>query len=343
MLKSSLEILTVVSFTLLLMTHFAQAQKLPASTTIGTNPAGTVFYSVGSGLAKVISGAGSMQSVVQPYTGTSTLLPLLDSGEIDFAIINTVETNLAFQGPVKLKIGGKNPLPHVPNARLVMRGSPLFVGLVGKKDGIKSVHEIKGKRMTGEYPANIAIWYHGYAALASAGLTWDDVKVIPVPALNEGIDAVVQGRADISIHSIGAAKVKEADAAVGARYVPIDCNPQGDARVKKAVPGYSTTTLKSGFSTGIIVDTCVLTYDIYMLGHKGLSNEVVQASLKAVWDNIDKLPPLHAQFQEWTRERAASADVTLPYHPAAVQFYKEKNLWNAKMDETQKRLLAVNP
>jgi hypothetical protein len=35
--------------------------------------------------------------------------------------------------------------------------------------------------------------------------------------------------------------------------------------------------------------------------------------------------------------------VTIPYHPAAVQFYKEKNLWNAKMDEAQKRLLAVNP
>ncbi len=328
-----------------LLSYFAaaNAQKLPPSTTIGTNPAGTVFYAVGAGLAKVISGAGPMQTIVQPYTGSSTLLPLLDSGELDFAIVNTVETNLAYQGPVKLKIGGKNPLPHVPNARLIMRGSPLLVGLVGKKDGIKSVHEIKGKRVTGEYPANIAIWYHGYAALASAGLSWDDVKVVPVPALNDGIDAVVQGRADVSIHSVGAAKVKEADAAVGARYIPIDCSAQGDARVRKAVPGYVTTTLKSGVSTGIITDTCVLTYDIYMLGHKGLSNDVVQASLKAIWENIDKLPPLHAQFQEWTRERAASADVTVPYHPAAVQFYKEKNLWNAKMDEAQKRLLAVNP
>jgi TRAP-type uncharacterized transport system substrate-binding protein len=66
-------------------------------------------------------------------------------------------------------------------------------------------------------------------------------------------------------------------------------------------------------------------------------------SLKAIWDNIDKLPPLTPQFNDWTRERAASADVTIPYHPAAVQFYKEKNLWNAKMDEAQKRLLAVNP
>ena len=321
----------------------SQAQKLPASVTIGTNPAGTVFYAVGAGLAKTISGAGAMQSVVQPYTGTSTLLPLLDSGELDFAIINAVESNLAYQGPVKLKIGGKNPLPHVPNARLIMRGSPLFIGLVVKKDGVKNFHEIKGKRVTGEYPANIAIWYHGYAALASAGLSWDDVKVVPVPAVNEGIDAVTQGRADVSIHAVGAAKVKEADAAVGVRHLPIDCSQQGDARVRKAVPGYSTTTLKSGFSTGIVGDTCVLTFDIYMLGHKGLSNELVQASLKSIWDNVDKLPPLHAQFQDWTHERAASADVTVPYHPAAVQFYKEKNLWNAKIDEAQKRLLALNP
>ena len=118
---------------------------------------------------------------------------------------------------------------------------------------------------------------------------------------------------------------------------------QGDARVRKAVPGYSTTTLKAGFSTGIIGDTWCSTFDIYLFGHKGLSNDVVKPSLKAIWDNIDKLPPLNAQFQDWTRERAASADVTLPYHPAAVQFYKEKNLWNAKMDEAQKRLLAVNP
>ena len=113
--------------------------------------------------------------------------------------------------------------------------------------------------------------------------------------------------------------------------------------MRKAVPGYYLITLKSGSSTGIVGDTCVLAYDIYMVGHKGLSNEVVAHSLKAIWDNIDKLPPLNPQFNEWTRERAASPDITIPYHPAAVQFYKEKNLWNAKMDEAQKRLLAINP
>ena len=339
-----MKVLTATIIALLLTHNSARAQKLPASTTIGTNPAGTAFYAVGAGLAKVISGAGPMQSIVQPYTGSSTFLPLLDSGELDFGIVNAVEMNLGYQGPAKLKISGKNHLPHVPNTRLIMRGSPLSVSLVVRKDSpIKTVNDIKGKRVTGEYPANIAIWYHVYTELTNAGLTWDDVKVVPVPAVNDGVDALIQGRADVSNHAIGVAKIKEADAAVGVRFLSLDCSAQGDARVRNAVPGYYLITLKAGSSTGIVGDTCVLAYDIYMVGHKGLSNDVVAHSLKAIWDNIDKLPPLNPQFQEWTRERAASADVTIPYHPAALQFFKEKNLWNAKMDEAQKRLLAINP
>ena len=94
-----------------------------------------------------------------------------------------------------------------------MRGSPLRVSLVVRKDStIKTVQDVKGKRVTGEYPANLAIWFYIFTGLASAGLTWDDVKVVPVPAVNEGVDAVVQGRADVSNHAIGAAKIKEADA-----------------------------------------------------------------------------------------------------------------------------------
>ena len=115
--------------------------------------------------------------------------------KLDFGIVNAIEMGLSYQGPARLKIGGKNPLPHVPNTRLIMRGSPLSVSMVVKKDSpIKTVQDVKGKRMTGEYPANIAIWFHLYAGLASAGYTWDDVKVVPVPAVNDGIDAIVQGR-----------------------------------------------------------------------------------------------------------------------------------------------------
>jgi len=336
-------VIAAASFSLVFFLVTAQAQQLPKSVGIGSNPPGTLFYALASGVAKVMSESTPIQTQVQPYAGTSTFVPLFDSGELDFGMVNAVDMGMVYQGQ-KLKIGGRNDFPHVPSARLIMRGSPLRSSLIVKKDSpIKSVRDVKGKRVTGEYPAQLAGWYNVFGSLSNGGLGWNDVKVVPVPAINEGVDALIQGRADVTTHAIGSAKVKEADATIGIRYIPLDCSKQGEARIKKAVPGYYLTVVKAGSSTGIVEDTCAYTYDIYFVGHKALPNAVVQAALKAIWDNIAKLPALHPGFVEWTKERAIDPEVTLPYHPAAAQFYKDQKIWSAKMDEAQKKLLALNP
>ena len=95
--------------------------------------------------------------------------------------------------------------------------------------------------------------------------------------------------------------------------------------------------MKAGTAAAIIEDTCVLAYDIYLSTHKAASEQVVSGVLKAAWDNLEKLVPVHPIFKEWTRDRAVAPDVTMPYHPTAVQFYKEQKLWSAKMDEAQKK------
>ncbi|MGH7833157.1 MAG: TAXI family TRAP transporter solute-binding subunit, partial [Candidatus Binatia bacterium] len=215
------------------------AQQLPKSVNIGSNPPGSLFYALASGIAKVVSESAPFQAQVQPYAGTSTFLPLIDSGELDLGVVNAVDMGLAYQGPNRLKIGGRNPFPHAPNSRLIMRGSPLRSSLIVRKDSpIKTILDVKGKRVTGEYPAQLAVWYNVFGSLSNGGLAWNDVKVVPVTAVNEGVDALVQGRADVTTHAIGSAKVKEADAAIGIRYISLDCSPQGEERIKKAVPGY---------------------------------------------------------------------------------------------------------
>jgi TRAP transporter TAXI family solute receptor len=295
-------------------------------------------------VAKVVSGAAPFQMVVQPHAGTSTHLPLVNSGELDFGIINGVDTGMAYQGPQRLKVGGRNPFPFSPNARLVMRGSPLMASPIVRKDSpIKSIYDVKGKRMTGEYPAHLAVWFALFGSLANAGLTWNDVVVVPVPAVNDGIDALVQGRAEVSMHALGSAKLKEADAAVGVRNIKLDCSPQGEERVKRAIPGWSLLTLKAGTYHTIVEDTCVYAFDIYWITHKALPDAVVQAALKALWENTDKLLPLHPSFKDWTRERAVDPGVTTPYHSGAIQFYKQREVWKAEMDPVQQKLLAVNP
>jgi uncharacterized protein len=308
---------------LLLQTAWAQ---LPKSAVIGTNTPGTVFYALASGIAKVASEAGPVQSTVQPYTGTSTFLPLLNNGELDFGIVNGVDMGMAYQGPQRLKVGGKNEFSHSPNTRLVMRGAPLIIGLLVKKDSpLKSVHDIKGKRVTGEYPAHQAVWFNMFGMMASGGLTWKDV------------------RAEVTAGALNMAKIREADASVGVRHLSLDCSPEGDRRVRQAVPGYYTRIVKAGGAAAIVEDTCTVAYDIYFATHKGASDQLVNAILKATWDNVEKLPPMHPGFKEWTLDRAASADVTLPYHPAAIKFYQEKGVWKKEMDQVQQKLLALNP
>ena len=320
-----------------------RAQQLPKSVAIGSNPPGSLFYALASGMAKVVSEASPIQAQVQPYAGTSTFVPLFDSGELDLGVVNAVDMGMVYQGQ-KLKVGGRNPFPHVPSARLLMRGSPLRSSLIVKKDSpIKTIGDVKGKRVTGEYPAQLAVWYNVFGSLANGGLTWNDVKVVPVPAVNEGVDALVQGRADVTTHAIGTAKVKEADAAVGVRYIPLDCSKQGEERIKKAVPGYYLSVVKAGSSTGIVEDTCAYTYDIYLVGHKALPDAVVRNVLQAIWVNVEKLPQFHPGFAEWTKVRAVDPEVTIPYHPAAIRYFKDSGVWSAKMDEAQKKLLALNP
>jgi len=153
----------------------------------------------------------------------------------------------------------------------------------------------------------------------------------------------VQGRADVTQHALNSAKVKEADAAVGVRHVSDDCTPQGEARMRKAVPGYYPRVVKAGSMTGVVEDICVTAYDTYFFAGKGVPDNVVESALKAVWEGGDQLVPIHPMFKEWTHDRAVDADVSIPYHPGAVRFYRERNIWKPGMDQVQQKLLAVNP
>jgi uncharacterized protein len=309
---------------------------------IGTNPPGSVFYAVGSGLAKVAADAGTLRLSAQPYAGSSTFLPLVNSGELELGVNTIIETVLAYRGP-SFKVGGRNPLPHTPNLRLVMRGSPILAGPLVRKDSpIRSMQDVRGKRVTGEYPASLSTWFTIFGSLTSAGLSWSDVQVVPVPGLPEGIDALVQRRADVSLFALNGAKVREADSAVGVRHLSIDCSPDGERRLRAAFAGFYGRRVARGEAAAVVEDTCVMAFDLYVVAGKQTPDGVVEGLLKSTWERIDQLTPVHPIFREWTRDRLASADTLIPYHPAAVRFFRERGVWTPEMDQTQQRLSA-NP
>lgn len=319
----------------------ASAQELPPRVMVGAQQPGTLQHTVASAVAKVASDAIATTVVVQPYAGATTFLPLLDSGELDFGISPSVDYALSYLGPDNIQVDGRNPYPHSPNLRLVMGGSPLIASLIVRADSeIQSANDLAGRAVAGEFPAQLGAYVNMYAHLRSADLDWDDVTVVPFSAINDSLDAVIDGSIDATVFGVGAPKAREADATVGVRFVDSDCSEEGVKRITDAVPGYYTMDIPGGRFPGIEEGICTTAYDIYLVTHADADPYLVRETLRGIWENLDELPQYHPTLRSWNADSAVPENPTLPFHPAAIEFYKEVGAWPEEMDAVQEKLLA---
>ena len=150
--------------------------------------AGTAYYTIGSGLAKLLGDKLGRRVAVQPYSGSSVYLPLLDSGEATLAFSSTLDANDAYKGE------GRAPLKGL---RAVARIWPLRVALMVRADaGIKTVADLKGKRVTVDLKGQRAMGQVIRGMLAAGGLKETDVKALTVANVGEAAKGLTEGNLD---------------------------------------------------------------------------------------------------------------------------------------------------
>ncbi len=98
----------------------------------------------------------------------------------------------------------------------------------------------------------------------------------------------------------------------------------------------------AGSAVGIVEDTYLPSSDFDLSTRAKQPDEAVYTVVKTVWDGLEELRKVHPAFRLWTQERMADADITQPYHPAAIKFFKEKGVWTAEIDRVNASLLRSN-
>jgi uncharacterized protein len=295
---------------------------------IGTGPQGSLTNRIGVGVAKVASRVAKFNAIAQPYTGNQQHLPLVSSGKLQFGVNNIQEISAAVSGTDQFK--GRKPFA---NMRVVTRLIPLPVGfLVRKSSNIVRIADLKGRRVPVGYTSQKTVINVVNALLAAGGLTVADVDRVLVPNTGRGTAAFMAGKADVAMSSMGGARLRKADAAVGGiRVLPIPDSPDAVAALLKTFPPAYILTLKpSKGLPGIDKPTRVMAYDFLLNSSLAVPEEIVYKVTKAMAESKSMLVDVTKAFRGFDPKKMAPDYPVLKFHPGAIRYYKEVGLWPPK-------------
>jgi TRAP transporter TAXI family solute receptor len=308
----------VIVAVLALLAPGAWAQALG----FGAAPQGSIGYNMSAAIAKTMADAAGIQSRVQPYSGSSAVLPLVNSGELDLAVCNVMEIQEA--------TAGEGPYAGRRQANLRVLGVifPLYSSVFVRKDSpVRTLADLKGKRLPYGFSAQVTLERIVDAIIATGGLTRKDVVPVLVPNVVRGADDFMEGKIDGGFFAIGAGKVAEVNKAVGGiRYLPVPDDPQALAAMRKLMPyAYVTEVKPTPAFVGLDGPTKLMAYDYLVAVGAHVKEDVVYAIAKAMYENKGKLTESFRPFGNFNPDGMGK---TMPasFHPGSAKFFKEKGL-----------------
>ncbi|MDZ7379810.1 MAG: TAXI family TRAP transporter solute-binding subunit [candidate division KSB1 bacterium] len=329
----------VVSFVVAsIFLPFTVEAAMPRSATLATHAVGSLTNAIGTGIALVVSRHTPTTVRVQPFAGPPAWLPSMDKGETDMGILASADAITSYKGIVLYKRPFKN-------TRLVLVGGTSQFGYyVTKESPLETVADLRGKRIPTDFPGIPIVRLAGIAALATAGLTYNDIVKVPVSDLAAAAQAFLEGRVDAGWYSVGSPAIEEANARKGGvKFLSVISTPEAAKRMSDLYPGSYPSVLKAGSATGAVKHTTLLTIDFYLVASKELSEEAVYEVVKTLWAHNQELAAANPILKAWRRERMVSKNAVIPYHSGAIRFFKETGAWDKEMDSLQAKLLGQNP
>jgi hypothetical protein len=312
----------MVTFVMLLIISPFQASALEFISFGTGNPSGT-YYFIGAGFAAMINKYVKGVRVTAESTAASTEnARLLIRGELNMG--------LASMGTL---VDLKNEGMDVDKVRLIAVGHTSDTHWIVRKDSpIKSISDFKGKTI-GVGPAGSATLnlYSKKHLTTGWGLTFNDFSPKYL-SFSEVATGIRDNTIDAGLIAAGAplASVMEL-----ARDIPIRLIETEPEALKKLQAQYTNVVplvIPKGTYPGIDKDVYTYTLPQMWLCRADLPEDLVYQMMKAVYDHPEEKNAIHPLAKMYTIENAfrGTQGVPVGFHPGAIKYYKEKNIWDKR-------------
>lgn len=287
---------------------------------IATGGSGGTYFVIGGGIAKLVEKYMPGKKLVVQSTAASTEnTRLVGAKKVDFAVGMPDSAYFGMKGEREFK--GKE---KYENLRAVVAGhTSVLQGFVKADSGIKSMADLKGKKVALSAPASPSM-YVAMAAMEAYGLKEGDYKPIFM-SYAEMADGVRSGAIDCGFVFAGVPTSSVLDLTTTNDIRILGMEEAKATEILKKYPYFSKGVIKANTYKGQATDLWELTAPAILLTHKDVSDAVVYEITKTILEHTKELGDIHPAGLEWNLEDAAEG-VGVPLHPGAEKYLKEKGV-----------------
>lgn len=319
----------------------AQTKPLPKMIAITSYGVGTAGYAFSSGLAEAIIKKSGIQVRIEPSgTDASRLMPVRSkNSEMTIVTHGTATFAMLAFDVYEKPDWGPQPL------RLVSMGPVIPIGLFTRgNSGIKTAAGLKGKRVA-HIKGSPGVTLGVEAMLAFGGLTWNDVKIVPVGSLSASMKGVIDGTVDTSFSGTTATTPMElASSPAGIYWIPLPPeDKEGWARMLKVAPYMLPGTFTEGAGITAANPWIGSGYPYSVFVYDFQDENLVYTVTKAIAEGHSVMQDIHPQLKKWTLPLSTDLSllekIIIPYHPGSIKYFKEVGKWTAGHQAWQDKVL----
>lgn len=300
---------------------FAGAAQAQQFFRIGTGGTAGTYYPVGGMIANAVSQPGKLVATAQASNGSLANVNAIAGGSMEAGLSQSDVATWAYTGT-----GAFEGKPKVADLRMIANLYPESIHLVVKKgSGIKSVADLKGKRVALDEPGSGTL-INARMVLAAYGVKESDIKPEYIKP-NQAGDKLKDGALDAFFFVGGAPAGAIAELASGGAGIELVALGGAPAEaLRKSNPYFAVDTIAANTYKDVpAVQT--LAVGAQLVTSAKVDTETVYQVTKAMYaDSTQKtLAAGHAKGKFITKENAVQG-VGIPFHPGAEKFYKEAGL-----------------
>lgn len=293
--------------------------------TIGTGGVTGVYYPTGGAISRMINAKQDeygIKMTVESTGGSVFNINAVLSGDLDFGIAQSDRQFQAYNGKAEWEESGAED-----KLRAVFAIHPESITLIASTEsGINSFEDLKGKRVNIGNPGSGHL-QNALDIFTAFGMSENDIQAEQVKAV-EAPGLLQDGRIDAFFYTVGHPNGNITEATSGripVKIVNID-GPATDKLISE-MPYYAHSVIPQSLypSAKNEADAKTVGVKATLVTSADVSNEVVYAITKEVFDNFEDFKKLHPAYQVLTKENMLEG-LSAPIHDGAMKYYKEVGL-----------------